>query len=1075
MTPAQMLQELELLSHNARIGRVIELGLQASAGTNAASIIATWERGEYYERWLSLYSCFGSRDGEHVLRAFADPSSLIRGLAWKLSAFLCDDVQLQSGLALVPTRQQAIVLRKLYKRRRLTPIDTFLHTLAAQGEMTRLSSFLGFGSAPVVTQYIEQAFQYTSISDLRRLANLHPDILLPLLQTQVEASNELDPGLIWRINAVLPIFSETRPDEMLALVTALSRHTPLSRLWLQPLLAERPNELVDLLLGMGDRVYLNFSPFIEKLDLEHILRLMARPERMLPQPEWWLQYIPVEQRGIIYERYSRGWYNAEECLPLDLVSALPRERRYQEARRHMLLPALATRPQQRLPYAAYLLWDEALATLTPFIKNPDPELRALALRTLMGVVRFHREKLADALTMVHARKNEQDPVRGAMLIGLADLPPGAWKSEHLESLAQIIAEGLDAADLSSMTVYAMGKLIFLLLPLYPNWGASQLVALTQQHGRLSGHNIEQRLSDADVQRLSPALLPVLQGWRDRERYGEILAIASSLGRRLSVFDGLVDILRFIVETSRWSAESALSYIALHKYELLQTLVPELIARDKSWGTRHQVYTYLHRHRQDLITPFLGQEAYSGWFSTGLTRFVLPLTTGFHRWTPEQQRIFARTLTSITFDTKRDNPALFFVMNQLSALPAIPPTRLIELASDERLAIRDTALRALGRLDDKGRGVPTLLDSLNDDRARIAIYVLRRTLLEMPEQQALALLQEVPMQRVTVAKEVIRLLGELSSEAAYRLLLGMYRREDLHRDARIALLRGLWTHLEDGETWSIMEGAAQSADPTIAKSVARIPSDRLSLNAQQRLLGVLALLLQHDDPEVRIAALTRCLALTITDSEKVLFAGILMALNSRLPDEQERAAQALFATYTGKYASTIGQTITTLLPRRIALQNTVLYLQAALLTSERLHLPTVYVVLDVLRQDVLATRLSILIAVAALPIEELIAYFTHLAAENTLHAGLLAYACTQIEGPRARTNSADLARLEGALRASSDERLRRLAFAALLSLARTAQGWTQEYLNLQQQYRNDPSPLVAEIALFTASPLDNTSP
>ncbi len=1071
MTPSQMSQELEPLKHNARIGRVIELGHQASAGTNAADIIAAWEQGGYYERWLALYSCFGSRDGAHVLRAFADPSHAIRGLAWKLSTFLCDDMQLQSALALVPTRKQAIILRKLFKRKRFAPVDTFLHTLAAQGETARLSSLLGFGSAPVVAQYIEQALQYAAFSDLRRFAHLHPEILLPLLKAQAETATELDPGLIARINAVLSIFAKTHPDDILTIVTVLSLHTPLARLELQPLVAQRPNEIADLLLRLDDRAYLRFSRSIQKLDLDHILRLIDRQDRTLYDHDWWFRRIPVEQRAVIYARYARGWYDANECLSTSLVAALPRELRYQEARRHMGLPALATRPLQRLLYATYLPWDEALTTLTPFVKNPDPELRALALKTLMGVVRFHRDKLSDALTMVHARRNEQDPVRGAMLTGLAELPPSTWQPDHLDSLAQIIDEALDAADLSSMTAYAIGRLVFLLLPIYPDWGVSQLVSLAKQQGRLGGHNIAQHLSDDDVRRLAPVLLPLLHDWRDRERQVEIFMVASALGKRLRVFDGLIDILHYAAKTWRWHAETALEYTARHKYELLHTLVPELIEKDKSWVTRRRVYTYLHRHRQDLITPFLGQEAYSGWFSTGLTRFVLPLTTGFHRWTPEQQRIFARTLTSVTADTKRDNPTLFFVIQQLSALPAIQPTRLIELAHEERLAVRDTTLRALGRLDDPGQGVPTLLDALNDDRARIAIYVLRGAILEMPERQALSLLRDVPVQRVTVAKEVIRLLGELASQEAYRMLLAMYGREDLHRDARVALLRALWTHLEDGESWAIMEGAAQSPDAAIAKSVARIPSDRFSPAAQRRLLTVLALLLRHVEPEVRLATLERCISLPITDTDKVLFPAILTALTSRFPDEQGTAARAIFATYTGKSAPAIGQAITTLLPRRKALQNTVFYLQQALLSNKRLHIPTAYAVLAVLEQDTLATRLSIMIAITVLPIEELIAYFARLATEGTLHAGLLAYACTMLESSDARTDPAEFAHLERALRNSPDERLRRLAFAALIGLARTAQGWTQDCLTLQQQYRSDSSPLVAEFALFTISPLD----
>jgi hypothetical protein len=1072
MTPSQMLQELEPMKHDTRIGRVIELGHQVGAGTNAAIIIAAWEQGDYYERWLALYSCYGSRDGEHVLRALADPSRTIRALACKLSVLLCDDVQLQRALAQMPTQQQTTILRALYKRHRFAPIDTFLHTLAAWGANTLLPKLLGFGSVPVVTQYIEQVLPYAISSDLGRLARLHPEILLTLLQAQVDAATELDPGLTGRVNAVLPILAETHPDAMLAIVTALVRYTPLANLQLQPLVAKRPNELATLLINLSDKVHLNFSRSIQQLDLDRMMQLIERQDMTLSDRNRWFRRIRPEQRAVIYMRYVKGWYDAEGCLSVVIVAALPRELRYQEARRHMALPALATRPLQRLPYAAYLPWDEALTILNPFIKNPDPELRTLALQTLIGVVRFHRDKLSEALVLVHARRNEQDPVRCAMLRGLAELPPGVWQPDHLDGLAQIISEALDAADFSHATSHAIGKLIFLLLPGYPDWGAKQLVLLATKHGSLRGHTIEKHLSDADVQRLAPILLPVLHEWRDRERQDEIFAVAAALGKRLRVFDGFFAIFQYAVNTWRSYAEIALEYIAHNRYELLHTIIPQLIVKDKSWGTRPRVYAYLHRHRQDLITPFLGQEAFSGWFSTGRTRFALPLTTGFHRWTPEQQRIFATTLISVTKDEKRDNRALFYVIHQLSALPALPPTRLIELAHEERLAIRDTALRALGRLDDASQGVPTLLDSLNDDRARIAIYVLRRAILTMPAEKAFTMLNTVPLQRVTVAKEVIRLLGDLASEEAYRMLLTMYSKEDLHRDVRIALLRALWMYLEDDETWDVMENAAQSSDTAIAKSVTRIPSDRLSPKAQQHLLAVLALLLSHSEPEVRQATLERCASLPITDAEKVLFPKILTALASRFPDERNVAAQALFATYTGKYAPAVSQAVTVLLPRRQALQNVVLHLQRVLLANKRLHMPTAYAVLDVLEQDVLATRLSLGIAITALPIEELVTYFTRLAANGRLHAGMLAYACTALENPQGRTDLADFIYLEKTFRNSSDEKLRRLAFAALVGLARTAQGWTEECQTLQRQYRIDPALLVADAALFTRSPLDN---
>ena len=99
-----------------------------------------------------------------------------------------------------------------------------------------------------------------------------------------------------------------------------------------------------------------------------------------------------------------------------------------EARRHLALPTLITRPAQRLPYAACLPWDEAQATLEPFIRNPDPELRVVALPALIGVTRYERTRLAEALQIVIARRNEQDPVRQAMVRALADLPPSRWES-----------------------------------------------------------------------------------------------------------------------------------------------------------------------------------------------------------------------------------------------------------------------------------------------------------------------------------------------------------------------------------------------------------------------------------------------------------------------------------------------------------------------------------------------------------------------------------------------------------------------------------------------------------------------
>ena len=141
-------------------------------------------------------------------------------------------------------------------------------------------------------------------------------------------------------------------------------------------------------------------------------------------------------------------------------------------------------------------------------------------------------------------------------------------------------------------------------------------------------------------------------------------------------------------------------------------------------------------------------------------------------------------------------------------------------------------------------------------ARIAIYALRRSLLQMPTERALELLRGVSLRKVTVAKETVRLLGELPGSAAYADLLAIAGQE-LHRDVRVALLRALWDHLEQPETWPLLEQAAASDDPALAAGVIRIPADRRPPATLRRLVRLLALLLVNPNAQVRLDTLQRC--------------------------------------------------------------------------------------------------------------------------------------------------------------------------------------------------------------------------
>ena len=83
------------------------------------------------------------------------------------------------------------------------------------------------------------------------------------------------------------------------------------------------------------------------------------------------------------------------------------------------------------------------------------------------------------------------------------------------------------------------------------------------------------------------------------------------------------------------------------------------------------------------------------------------------------------------------------------MPSIDLAPLVSLRAWTRLTgLRDKTLEALGRAD-AGRGVPELMQALDDNRARVAIYALRRSLMNLRPSRVLVFAR-VPRGKVTVA-------------------------------------------------------------------------------------------------------------------------------------------------------------------------------------------------------------------------------------------------------------------------------------------------------------------------------------
>ncbi|MFB9994765.1 hypothetical protein ACFFLM_22685 [Deinococcus oregonensis] len=1045
--------------------------------------------GSVYERRLALWACHGSRDAEQACRAALDPSKHVAGPALRMVALLCSEAQFLSLLEALPTpRHFALVRRWKLADRPTAPVDAWIEQLLSAGRRSEVWVLLSFAGPALVRKLLLTALEEGHEQDWRRLARRFPRPVGEELLRQAQAATEFDHRLTSQAVGVRAELLEQERGLALALTQELERTAPLGRLNLWSLVRSVPVEVASLLLGSPDAVHLDLTPVLRRLSNEQIERLLLQRPSNFSGAEWAFGRLSPQRRRTLAPAFLAAFTSPQGVVPLALAARLPSDLRPAEARRHLALPALQTQPLQRLSYAGLLPWEEARAAVDRALRHPDAERRGQALASLLFALRYERARQLEALELVTARRNEQDPVRGQMLWALADLPPGLWQAGSLAALGQVIQDALNAADLSFSTAQSAERLLLGLLPFQPDWGAEWLGKLVKARGHVNFNSLERRLTPATAPVLIAALLPVLHGWETREREGQLLGAIRSFGRYVRQSPALHDILERLVlhSAEAWTSVGALGTLAEHSRERFAALVPRLLARDTSWGTQPLVYGYVHRQRQDLLTPLLGQQAYRGRFSTGKTRFVLPLSADSYRWTLTQQHLFAQTLTEVSQDTGRDLPSVIRAMHQLAALPSpvrpparasllsrltglsrpaedLPLRRLTELAGlqNTALALRDTAVRLLGRLD-AARGLPGLLDMMEDDRARIAISTLRRPLLNLPPAEALKLLSQVPRERVTVVKEVLRLIGELPGEAAYHALLDMARL-DLHRDARVALLRGLWNHLNRPETWPLLLSAAQSDDAGLSDGLVRLPARQITAPFRPQYLALLSALFRHSDPMVRLEALRSHAA--VTDPERQLLGVLLGAMASPHAEEAQAAARVVFASSSGRDAPVLAATFSELLPQRRALAEATHALQQAASTAPHKAAPIVEAVLDALAADPLTLHLQVRLAVATLDWPGLAARLLRWAENGQLHPEALMDAVNAVLGAGRRTDLSQIHLLEGLLAGGPPE-TRRIALAALIVAAQAPGTWTTERLERLRAYRADPSVLVASAAQFT---------
>lgn len=1114
-----LLIDLESLSHRARIAQMVQLGRKVARGdSNTLALLEQLHQSrDIYHRLLAIMSVFGSRQGAWVLEGLSDPSRSVRRRCSRMVAPFCSDEQIVKALdTIIEKRILCRTLSSLARAKKQAPVDEYLEKRMREAREPFVIDILSLGSVNLIQRHMQSIAEGGSFTAWERLCSRHPQFTARWFLEDLQKNPTLDPRRRYRLTTALPELARRAPDETLKIIELLFERgeEPNSYREVVRILARsRPCPTFDILkkrhqsgrpahppgvfgLTFFDSVAHHLGP--ERLDylVQHASSTLRDGKHGI---RWFLRLSDLDKKAVLrsfllhgrgswgaflfryfkaetadeikmreraFDRWSRAAQGTDGTIAIGVLDWLPRDLREKEAHRHLeKTPALASKPELRLQYAGLLPFNEAKDVLAPWLGHPEGEERARAQGILLSSVRHDPGALPDAVANIKARKFEQDPVRNVMFGALVQLRIALFKKEHLESVGAIVDDALDAADLSSGTSANVERLVVRLFRIDGFWAAEYMTKLLRVRGSISTWGIGDGLTNAEAAKLGPALEHLLQIWATQERAGAIILLAQSLALRLRVVPQVLAGLERLARELPFVGVAAASLGLIHKYDRprFAKLVPELLAADGSYVLVPHVARYISLSRQDLLTlDILAARPMQGRFATGQTNWVVDFQSGYPRWTASQQQTYANALISLLEDENRPVPSLRFALSTLVRLAFADASAILPFASDSRQPVREMAIRGLPWLDAR-QGVPVLVEALGDDRARWAIYALRKVFSEMRRPQVLAELRAVPTKKVTVAKEVVRLLGELGGEDAYQELLRL-NVSSAHRDVRIAILRGLWDHLERPETWEIFEKSVKDPDWIIASKLADIPLGRLSPASGERVGALLATILGRAEPEARIDLLKRIGYIPLADERRSLWQRLVTHMGTDDPEEAGHAFTAVLQRMTGTEVDAVvkrlgelasrGRHLLVFLPRLVS--NIGPYASVT-------HVNVAKGFLKQLQADPRLVPHYVNLGSRFWAYDDLVKVLIELSKKDWLYHEAMEAALSAVR------SCVHPGLVEEKLRNHSDWRLRRLALAALVQSAAPKHGWTEERRTKLVDYQKDKAPGVAGPAHFVFPP------
>lgn len=826
LSPDELLNEVEPLSHGQRCHRLAERGRELAGRPDAlqALLTALAERGPY-ERLLAAQLAVMTGHLPHLTRATADPDADISryAIGHAIRLGLPDDAVMEI-VRDAPAVHRAAAYRAVRRDRRSDLAERLADEVRGRWGDREAAGLLVVCSAEAVAARLGDLAH--AVPNWGALARRHPHAVLDHAESVLaELPRPLREAWWTATAAGIEVAATHAPERVIDL---LERY-PANRSWhcAGRLLDADPVRTLALYLGAGQRH-----------QLTRLLRRRAVRRRLASLPDDrlaevgravrdveeslidLLRSVPPGRRDALFTEVMADVDQSQATYSPYLLSVLPLRRRVAEARRMLALRSVADDPRQTRWITAFLPYDEAEPVLRAVTRRSDALDRADGYRSLIACAGRARdpEVVTRMLAALGRLRNEQDPVRQAAVQALTGIPPRLWTAGHVPVLDRFVEDAVNARDCSYQTRRDLSRLAAAIFeegarqdePAMLEYGLRVLERLAGSVGTVSVHRLSRVLRRGQEAELVRRLAPYLEAEARHDRHQLAFLLAEALDRRGHDLPELQRALeRALTATGESDAIRAVDFW-LAPPRTRGERVEALLTADPSVVMLGSVFNELAARRTDLLEYFLGRRARKGRFAqSGVRRVRYVPRQLVRRWTGRQREAYAELLERVVWNTSLPLHERAQAVRMLGEVPAIEAGRLRHLESE--VLLRRAMLTTLPWTARPQEVLAELLSYAGSDDAHVAVSAAARAARFVRPAELPAALEPVLAEgKITARKEAVRLLAGHHAPGAMARLRGLWEAEGQHKDVRVAIVSAVLGLLDEPGAWDLLTEAVAMA-------------------------------------------------------------------------------------------------------------------------------------------------------------------------------------------------------------------------------------------------------------------------